>query len=248
MVDSGLRGRGARSRIAPLELIDRLAKTYGEPKWSPRFGATEELVFTVLTQHTSDSNAGIAYRALIERYPTWREVVAADTEELADTIRRGGLANQKAPRIQAMLAEIKRQRGTYDLDFLASHPLVSAKEWLSALPGVGPKTAAVVLAFSLGLPAMPVDTHIYRVGRRLGLIPLHVNVETAHKLMEAQVPPEMVYRYHVLLITHGRRICKAQRPLCGECPLASLCPARPKFEKAFAKDRYQRPRAGTQRL
>ncbi len=206
--------------------------------------ALDELIFTVLTQHTSDSNAAVAYRSLRDRFPTWEQVLDADQDAVTEAIRHGGLANQKAPRIQAMLGEILVRRADLDLQFLRDLPLADAKAWLGGLPGVGPKTAAVVLAFSLGMPAMPVDTHIYRVARRLGLIKLSDSVERAHGVMEAQVPPERVYEYHVLLITHGRQTCKAQRPLCGTCALSELCPSRAVFEKAFTRARYRRPLRG----
>ena len=203
--------------------------------------ALDELLFTVLTQHTSDSNAEVAYRAMRERYPTWGEVLEADTDLLANAIRHGGLANQKAPRLQAILAEILKRRGDFSIDFLAELPLDDAREWLTTLSGVGPKTAAVTLAFSLGMPAMPVDTHVYRIGRRLGLISLTTSVDEAHAVMESQVPPERVYAYHVQLIAHGRRTCKAQRPLCDDCPLADLCPSADAFRAAAAAPVYRRP-------
>ena len=182
------------------------------------------------------------------RYPTWAEVLDADTNEVAASIRSGGLANQKAPRIQAILGMILERRGSLKLDFLSAMPLEKAKQWLVTLPGVGPKTAAVVLAFSLGMPAMPVDTHIFRVSRRLGLVSFKTSVDQAHRVMEAQVPPERIYEYHMLLITHGRRTCKAQRPLCAECVLGGLCPSRPVFERAFTRPVYRRPVKGKKPL
>lgn len=228
-----------------MEILERLEGAYGAKEWSPRLNALDELIFTVLTQHTSDVNAGVAYKSLRQRFPTWEQVLDAGTETVAEAIRPGGLADQKAPRIQAMLGEILRQRGELDLEFLQENPLQEAKSWLSDLPGVGPKTAAVVLAFSLGMPAMPVDTHVFRVSRRLGLISLNTSVDDAHPIMEAQVPPNRVYEYHVLLITHGRQTCKAQRPLCVECALANLCPSNKVFARAFGRPKYRRPvRAG----
>jgi endonuclease-3 len=200
-----------------------------------------ELLFTVLTQHTSDSNAEIAFTALRKRYPTWGVVLEADTNELADTIRSGGLANQKAPRLQAILMEILRRRGEFEIGFLGGLPLEEARTWLTTLPGVGPKTAAVTLAFALGMPAMPVDTHIYRVGKRIGLISMKTSVDDAHVTMEAQVPPERIHSYHVQLIDHGRRTCKAIRPQCGRCALQDVCPSAATFAAAFEKPKYKRP-------
>ena len=176
-----------------------------------------------------------------KRYPTWGEVLEAEKDLLADAIRHGGLANQKAPRLQAILAEILKRRGAYSIDLLSGFTLEEAREWLTTLPGVGPKTAAVTMSFSLGMPAMPVDTHIYRVGRRLGLISLKTSVDDAHVIMESQVPPDDVYAYHVQLIAHGRRTCKAQRPLCDECPLADICPSVDAFKAAAAAPIYRRP-------
>ncbi len=224
-----------------MEIMDRLTQAYGRKRWSPRLNALDELIFTVLTQHTSDVNAGVAFNSLRLRFPTWEEVLDADTDAVVQAIHHGGLANQKAPRIQAILGEILRQRGELALEFLGEMPLAEAKAWLGNLSGVGPKTAAVVLAFSLGMPAMPVDTHVYRVSRRLGLIGLKTSVEDAHSIMERQVPPERVYEYHVLLIQHGRQTCRAQRPLCGACALGDLCPSEPVFGHAFGKVKYRRP-------
>ena len=194
--------------------------------------ALEELVFTVLTQHTSDLNAERAYRSLRRRYPTWPEVMGAPSTEVASAIREGGLANQKSVRIQRILGEILERRGELDLNFLSDLSLSDAKAWLRELPGVGPKTAAVVLSFSLGMPAMPVDTHIHRVSGRLGLIGPGTSADDAHEVLEGMVAPDDRFAFHVLLITHGRRRCKARRPLCGDCPLYAECPARPGLEAA----------------
>ncbi|MFW6174360.1 MAG: endonuclease III domain-containing protein [Chloroflexota bacterium] len=235
-----LKGEARRKAIAA-EAVRRLEPLYGPVEWRPRYNALDELIFTVLTQHTSDSNAEVAFRTLRERLPSWMDVLEADTGEVADAIRHGGLANQKAPRIQAILRQILEEHGELELEFLSDLPLDDAKRWLTALPGVGKKSAAVVLSFSLGMPAMPVDTHIYRVARRLGLIPVKATEDQAHDIMERQVDPDDVFRYHVLLITHGRRICKAQRPICGDCPMSDLCPSRPLFEAALSRPRYRRP-------
>ena len=228
-------------RVPPELVLDRLEVVYGFEEWSPRMTALDELLFTVLTQHTSDSNAEIAFTAMRKRYPTWGVVVEVDTTELADTIRSGGLANQKAPRLQAILLEILQRRGAFEIEFLGGLPLEEARAWLTSLPGVGPKTAAVTLAFSLGMPAMPVDTHIYRVGKRIGLIGMKTSVDDAHVIMEGQVPKERVYAYHVQLIAHGRQTCKAIRPLCDRCALQDVCPSASAFAAAFEKPKYKRP-------
>ena len=213
-----------RIPVSPAEVAERLYPLYGPVTWEPRLNALDELIFTVLTQHTSDLNAGRAFKSLRERYPTWPAVIAAPAEEVADVIRAGGLANQKSVRIQRILATILERRGELDIQFLGGMTLDDAKAWLQELPGVGPKTAAVVLAFALGMPALPVDTHIHRVSRRLGLIRPGTSADDAHDVLEQIVPPDDRFVFHVLLINHGRRICKARRPLCGDCPLQSPCP------------------------
>jgi endonuclease-3 len=158
-----------------------------------------------------------------ERYPTWEAVASAPVEELAETIRSGGLANQKAPRIQAVLRAIKDARGDYSLDWLRDLPTPDARQFLLGLPGIGPKCAAIVLCFALGRPVIPVDTHVFRVSWRLGLIPKSLGEAKAHDALEAIIPEPLVYRFHVALIRHGRAVCKAQNPRCAQCPLQDLC-------------------------
>ncbi|MBI4219643.1 MAG: endonuclease III [Chloroflexi bacterium] len=218
-----------KSPFTANEVIDRLTNAYGPVVWAPRLEPLDELIFCVLTQHTSDTNAERAFKAMRARYPHWDDVTQADTAQLAQSIRTGGLGNQKSVRIQQILREIRQRTGGFDLRFLADMSLKDAKEWLNSLPGVGPKTTAVTLAFALGMPAMPVDTHIYRVARRLRLISKKTNVEDAHGILERMVDPGDVYRFHVLLIQHGRRTCKARRPLCPQCALADKCPSRRLF-------------------
>ena len=213
-----------RIPVSPDQIAERLEPLYGPVTWEPRLNALDELIFTVLTQHTSDLNAERAFKALQARYPTWPDVIAAPDTEVADAIRSGGLANQKSVRIQQILAAILDKRGEFDIQFLGQLPLDEAKAWLQDLPGVGPKTAAVVLSFALGMPAMPVDTHIHRVAGRLGLLRPGTSADDAHDVLEEIVPPDDRFVFHVLLITHGRQICKARRPLCGECPLEAPCP------------------------
>jgi endonuclease III len=153
------------------EIIARLEQLYGTPEWKPRQNPLDELIHCILSQHTSDANSFRAYRLMRERYPTWEAVANAPVEELAATIRSGGLANQKAPRIQAALRAIEAAHGDYSLDWLRDLPTPEARRFLLSLPGIGPKCAAIVLCFALGRPVIPVDTHVFRVSWRLGLIP-----------------------------------------------------------------------------
>jgi endonuclease III len=202
----------------------RLERHFG-PLEPPRASdPLEELVWTVLSQHTSDANAERAFHALRASYPTWEQVLGAGSTDLADTIRSGGLANTKAPRIQAILREILEREGRYELSVLHTLDDRTAREYLTSLSGVGPKTAAVVMAFALGRDTIPVDTHVHRVSRRLGLIPPKASAERAHELLDALVPDDLKTPMHVGLIRLGREVCKAGRPRCEDCPLADLCP------------------------
>jgi endonuclease-3 len=196
--------------------------------------ALDELVLTVLSQNTSDLNCGRAYRAMRDRYPSWRQVLEADPGELVEVLRPGGLANQKAPRIQAILAELAASPHGLDLEWLAGLETDRAIAFLTALPGVGAKTASCVLLFSLGMPVMPVDTHIHRIALRLGLIGSRISAEAAHPLLTAMTPPARMLEAHLLLIEHGRRTCKARRPLCEQCVLLDICPTGQSRELASA--------------
>jgi endonuclease-3 len=218
------RRRIRRERIGPI--LDRLADRYGEPVWSgARLDPVAELVLTVLAQNTADVNSHRAFVALRAAYPTWDAVLAAPTDELEDVIRPGGLAPTKSKRIQQVLAEVHDATGgSWDLAFLGERPLEQAREWLVSLPGIGRKTASIVLLFAYGRPALPIDTHVYRVAMRLGLLPPKVALTPAHDLLEEVVPPERMFAAHVLLIGHGREVCRAPRPICGLCPLTDLCP------------------------
>jgi endonuclease-3 len=184
---------------------------------------------TVLSQHTSDLNTAGAFRGLKERFPTWPEVLEADPAELADSIRSGGLAETKAVRIQRILSEIEALEGDIDLSRLESLTDSEVEDYLIALPGVGPKTAACVLLFAMGRDAFPVDTHVHRVAMRLGLIPAKTSADKAHRLLTEGVPPELRYEFHMQLIRHGREVCKAARPLCTECTLLDLCASGPEL-------------------
>jgi endonuclease-3 len=210
--------------LSSAEIVARLSSLYGEPVWRPHGDPMTELVLTILSQNTSDANSGRAFMRLKERFPSWEAVMEAPLDEIESAIAVGGLAKQKAPRIQASLRAVCEARGGWDLEFLRDLPLDEAKAWLRALSGVGPKTAACVLMFALGRPALPVDTHVFRVAQRLGLVPLKAGPEKAHDILEALLEPDEVYPFHISLIKHGRRLCRAQRPLCSGCPLLDGCP------------------------
>ena len=218
-------GNSALSTQHSALILARLRPRYGELRWRPHGDPLTELVLTILSQHTNDMNSGRAFAEMQRRYPTWDAVLAAEPAALVESIRAGGLANQKRPRIQQVLARIRAERGGWDLSFLSELPLEEAKAWLRALPGVGPKTAACVLMFALGRPALPVDTHVYRVSRRLGLIGPKVTEAAAHAALEALVPAEDTYAFHVALIKHGRHTCTARAPACAAGPLNDVCPS-----------------------
>jgi endonuclease III len=204
----------------------RLVKRFGALEPPRRADPLEELILTVLSQNTSDINSARAFESLRERYPSWGRVAKARASSVASAIRPGGLANVKAPRILAILREIGPP---YDLSWMRSASDADVRDYLLSLPGVGPKTAAVVLAFSLDRPALPVDTHVHRTSARLGLIPAKATAEAAHDILEALVPEGLRVQMHVGLIRLGREICRPGRPRCEECPLVDLCPTAPLY-------------------
>ena len=214
-----------RRRRALVEVVlDRLGERYDNPTWiGPRLDVLSELVLTILAQNTADVNSYRAFTALRARYSDWDAVLAAPTDELEDVIRAGGLAPTKSRRIQHVLAEVKSEHPDWDLSFLGVVPLDEARDWLTGLPGIGRKTASIVLLFCFGRPTMPVDTHIYRVALRLALIPPKTPLDRAHDLLEGALRPEEVYPFHVETIRHGRHTCRAPRPICGLCPLTDVC-------------------------
>ena len=220
------RAADRRKRRALADVVlDRLGERYERPTWAgPRVDAVSELVLTILSQNTSDTNSFRAFSALRARYASWDEVLAAPTDELEDVIRPGGLAPTKSKRIQHVLAEVfEATGGTWDLSFLRDGELARAREWLTSLVGIGRKTASIVLLFNYGRPAMPVDTHIHRVAWRLGMFASNTPLERAHDLLEEVLLPEEMYPFHVETIRHGRDTCRAPRPICGRCPLTDVC-------------------------
>jgi endonuclease III len=227
--------RPARRRV--IAIRDRLRQMYGRPRNEPHGDPVHELVLTILSQNTSDTNRDVAYAGLRSRFGSWAEVRDAPTAEVEEAIRRGGLAPTKAPRIQAVLREVSgpndartsssAQSGEpFDLDWLRDAPRDDAMSYLTALPGVGRKTAACVMIFAFDRPEIPVDTHVHRVGGRLGLFRAGASFDEAHDEMLRITPPEDAYELHMNLITHGRRLCRPARPLCEQCELSRMCPYR----------------------
>ena len=214
-----------RRRLLAEVVLERLGERYRHPAWAgPRVDTISELVLTILSQNTADVNSFRAFTALRERYATWDDALAAPTDELEDVIRPGGLAFTKSRRLQHVLAEVHdATRGSWDLGFLGTLPLEEARDWLTALPGIGRKTASIILLFGFGRPAMPVDTHVHRVATRLGMLPPRTPLDRAHDLLEGVLQPDEMYAFHVELIRHGRDTCRAPRPICGLCPLTDVC-------------------------
>jgi endonuclease III len=210
-------------RECALAVFQRLLDKYGDPSWRTPMNALDELISTILSQNTNDINRDRAFSALREHFPTWESVRDADEHEVVESIRSAGLANRKGPRIKKILRDITAQRGSLDLSFLAGLPVNEARDWLLQFKGVGPKTAAIVLLFSLGKPAFPVDTHIYRVTGRLGLRPEKMSLEQAHQHLEGLFPPGTYQAAHLNLIRLGREVCHPRRPACEICVLQSLC-------------------------
>ncbi|MEJ2599112.1 MAG: endonuclease III [Anaerolineales bacterium] len=212
-------GPNEKARI----VYQRLQATFGNPTWRNPLPPLDELISTILSQNTNDVNRDRAFESLRSRFPTWEAVRDAEKQAIIDAIRSAGLANQKGPRIQTVLREITAERGELSLDFLAEMPVEEARRWLMSFKGVGPKTAAIVLLFSLGKPAFPVDTHVQRVTGRLGLRPEKMSADQAHEYLSGLFPVEMYYAAHLNLIRLGREICHARRPECKRCPLNDLC-------------------------
>jgi endonuclease III len=209
------------AKYIPVSAI--LSDVYGHLDWSRGQDGMDELISCILSQNTNDTNRDRGFQGLKDRFASWKEVQFADTSDVIRAIRSAGLANQKAPRIQNVLEKIYQEVGDYNVDFLVDLPIDEAKKWLISLKGVGPKTAAIVLCFAYGLPAFPVDTHVHRTGKRIGFLPEKISADHAHPVMEAIVPPEDYYQFHIHLIQHGRDTCRARNPACERCPLTDHC-------------------------
>lgn len=206
------------------KVIQLLEKEYGTCDWHHNEDPVDILVRTILSQNTSDVNSGRAFKALKARFGKWEDVASASEEDIAVTIKPGGLFQVKATRIKKILEQIKKEQNRVNLDFLRSKTMDEAKAYLLQLPGVGSKTASCVLLFALGKPSLPVDTHIFRLAKRLGLIDSKTSIEKAHDRLQKQIPAEKVYQFHIQMIEHGRRICRPRQPRCGECILSTICP------------------------
>lgn len=210
-------------RTRAIAIHETLIEAFGEPIWRTPLPAIDELVSTILSQNTNDVNRDRGFNALRAKFPAWEAVRDANVEDVIAAIKPAGLANQKGPRIQQVLRAISEERGALNLDFLADLPIEEARAWLTKFNGVGPKTAAIVLCFSLNMPAFPVDTHIYRVSGRTGLRPEKMTFEQAHPYLESIFPPETYYAAHLNIIRLGREVCGARKPNCPQCPIIKLC-------------------------
>ena len=205
------------------QINQKLIEFYGLPTWRNPLPPVDELVSTILSQNTNDRNRDMAFNNLKRNFADWEAVRDADTQDVIEAVRIAGLANQKGPRIQKVLEQISEERGNLDLDFLREMPPDEIHKWLVRFKGVGPKTAAIVMQFSLDIPAFPVDTHVYRLTGRLGLRPEKMNVERAHPHLAALFNPQDYLAAHLNIIRLGREICSARLPKCEECPLRELC-------------------------
>jgi endonuclease-3 len=206
------------------EIHRRLLRLYGERKLTGRKPPLDELIFTILSQHTSDGNRDMAWERLRENGQSWSSISELSAREIEKKIRVGGLARQKAKRIRSILRTLRKERGSPDLDFLADLDDAEIRRYLLNFPGVGPKTASCVLLFSLGRPAFPVDTHVHRVTTRLGFLARNTPAPKAHDILEEIIPPEWFLTLHLNLISHGRAVCRARHPACSECVLDDICP------------------------
>tara|TARA_B100000686_G_scaffold352211_1_gene453402 strand:+ start:447 stop:1112 length:666 start_codon:yes stop_codon:yes gene_type:complete len=212
--------------IRPKEIVDLLEVQYGKAIWKRRHEPLDELILTILSQHTSDINSERAFKMLMDEFGDMDTVLKAEIPEIEKAIKSAGLFRIKAARIKNVLNYIFNEIGSLNIEFLADLSMKDAKKWLTDIDGIGPKTAAIVLCFSFGMPAIPVDTHVYRLSKRLGLIGPKITADAAHDLLERIVDQNMIFQFHVYLINHGRNICKAVRPRCKSCVLSDKCPSR----------------------
>ncbi len=209
----------AREKV--LQIAKRLEQHYGKLSWQSHGDPLDVLILTILSQNTNDQNRDRAYESLKQKFPTYEGIARAPTERVAEAIKVGGLHQQKAKRIQEILQRIQKERGHYDLRYLGALSTEEAVQELLKFDGVGKKTTGVVLTFSLNKPYFPVDTHIDRITRRLGLVKKR---EDPHDVMNELVPDRLKYQFHLHLIWHGRQTCKARKPFCDRCVIADLCP------------------------
>jgi endonuclease-3 len=207
------------------EVIELLAQEYGPRKWQPGRDPVDVLIGTILSQNTSDANSGRAFASLKASFDSWETIASAPAEHIAQVIKSGGLSQIKAVRIKQVLGQIEKEQGRISLDSLKSMNMAEAEDYLIHLPGVGHKTARCVLLFSLAKPSLPVDTHVFRVSKRLGLIDSRASIEKAHSLLQERTPSSKVYQFHIHMIEHGRRICHARKPRCNMCILKDICPS-----------------------
>jgi endonuclease-3 len=207
------------------EVIKLLEREYGPCEWQSNRDPIDVLIGTILSQNTSAANSGRAFASLKASFDSWEAVASAPAEYIARVIQAGGLHQIKAARIKQVLEQIEKEQGHISLDSLKSMSMAEAEDYLMRLPGVGHKTASCVLLFSLGKPSLPVDTHVFRVAKRLGLINSKTSIEKAPGLLQEQIPPSKVYQFHVHMIEHGRQICRARQPRCHRCILRSICPS-----------------------
>lgn len=201
----------------------KLKNYYGEPEPPQDQSGIDYLVETILSQNTNDINRDKAFKNLKEKYGDWKEVENVDREELIDTIRIAGLGPTKAERIQEALRIVREDQEGYDLEFIGDMNVSNGKSWLTDIPGIGPKTSAIILCFYFRKPVMPVDTHVHRISKRLGLVPENASRTRAHKILEKKVPDDIKYEFHRLLIDHGREHCKARNPTCENGPIPEMC-------------------------
>ena len=207
------------------EVIELLEQEYGPREWQPGKDSVDVLIGTVLSQNTTDINSGQAFNSLSSTFGSWEAVASAPVECIARAIEIGGLSRIKSARIKQILNRIEEERGCINLDFLSSMGISEAKNYLLDLSGVGLKTANCVLLFALGKPCLPVDTHVFRVAKRVGLIDSNISIGKAHDLLQEHVPLPKVYQFHLHMIEHGRRICLARQPHCVDCVLQNICPS-----------------------